>query len=63
MAACAPFGSGSSGLEHWSGWRRPRPAQVLAEEFGVATENRSKWLTEQARQLELPGRPRVVQQK
>jgi len=25
-------------------------AQVLAEEFGVATENTSKWLTEQARQ-------------
>ena len=28
-------------------------AQVLAEEFGVATENTSKWLTEQTRQ---PGR-------
>jgi conjugative relaxase-like TrwC/TraI family protein len=32
-------------------------AQVLAEEFGVATENTSKWLTEQARQ---PGRLREI---
>jgi conjugative relaxase-like TrwC/TraI family protein len=32
-------------------------AQVLAEEFGVATENTSKWLTEQARQ---PGRLRTI---
>jgi hypothetical protein len=34
-------------------------AQVLAEEFGVATENTSKWLTEQARQ---PGRLREIDQ-
>jgi conjugative relaxase-like TrwC/TraI family protein len=32
-------------------------AQVLAEEFGAATENTSKWLTEQARQ---PGRLREM---
>jgi conjugative relaxase-like TrwC/TraI family protein len=34
-------------------------AQVLAEELGVATENTSKWLTEQARQ---PGRLREIDQ-
>jgi conjugative relaxase-like TrwC/TraI family protein len=34
-------------------------AQVLAEEFGIATENTSKWLTEQARQ---PGRLREIDQ-
>jgi AAA domain/TrwC relaxase len=34
-------------------------AQVLAEEFGVATENTSKWLTEQARQ---PDRLREIDQ-
>lgn len=34
-------------------------AQVLAEEFGVATENTSKWLSEHARQ---PGRLREIDQ-